>query len=440
MSDFIQLLHAKRDGHALSHSQVSQWINGVVNKELTDAQIGAFNMAVCYQGMTHEEQVAMTLAMRDSGSVMRWDGLDGPVLDKHSTGGIGDMVSLILAPILASCGAYLPMISGRGLGHTGGTLDKLESIPGFEVFPSIERLQAMVRKAGAVIVGQTDELAPADRRIYAIRDNTSTIASIPLIVGSILSKKLAEGLEGLVLDIKAGNGAFMRDLEEARTLARQLAEVSAGAGVSCSALLTDMNQPLAWSAGNALEVRESIEFLKGKRHPRLEAVTMALCSAAMMRTGMASSQDEAMKQLTYALDSGRAAERFAQMVAIQNGPTDLLDAPEKYLERAPVVRTLLADRSGFVQSMNTLEIGLVVMRLGGGRQKVEDTLDHRVGLADLVSVGDHIQKGSPLATIHAANEDDALRAMADLHQCFGLSDTQTPAMPLIYDQIDAAAG
>ena len=280
-----EVIHAKRDAVELSRGDIRAFIDGVTDGSVTDAQLGAFTMAVCRRGMSMAEQFELTLAMRDSGAVMAWPGLDGPVLDKHSTGGVGDMVSLILAPLVAACGGYVPMISGRGLGHTGGTLDKLESIPGFRTDLELDRFRAVVAEAGLAIIGQTGRLAPADRRTYATRDITSTIESVPLIVSSILSKKLAEGLDGLVLDVKTGNGAFMRRTAAAVELAGNIAAVAASAGLRCAAVLTDMNQPLAWSAGNGLEVREVLEFFEGRRHPRLEMVTLTLAAELLQLGG-----------------------------------------------------------------------------------------------------------------------------------------------------------
>jgi thymidine phosphorylase len=394
-------------------------------------------MAVCLNGMDMAEQVALTLAMRDSGQVLGWTGLDGPILDKHSTGGVGDMVSLILGPLLAACGAYVPMISGRGLGHTGGTLDKLESIPGFDVGPGLEQFRQVVKQVGISIIGQSSMLAPADGRLYATRDETATVASVPLIVSSILSKKLAEGLDGLVLDVKLGNGAFMNDLEPARQLATQLAQVACSAGVPCTALLTDMNQPLAWSAGNALEVRETLDFLSAeRRHPRLQAVVLALGRAALQLAGLDRSAEAAEERLAAALESGAALERFARMVALQGGPEDLLERVDEYLPSAPVRRPVLAGRSGYVDRIATREIGFAVVRLGGGRRRVEDKIDARVGLSGLCSIGDRLERDTPLAVIHAASEPEWERAAATLRAAVGIGEEIVQRQPIVYERID----
>lgn len=283
-----EAIRDKRDGKALPPETIERFVAGITDGSIGEGQVAAFAMAICLRGMSPAETVALTLAMRDSGRVLRWDDLPGPVVDKHSTGGIGDKVSLVLAPVLAACGAFVPMLSGRGLGHTGGTLDKLESIPGYDTRPDLAGLARTLREAGCAIVGQTDDLAPADRRLYAIRDVTATVESIPLITASILSKKLAAGLQCLVMDVKAGSGAFMAALDDARELARSLVEVARGAGLPCTALVTDMNQCLGRHAGNALEVVESLGLLRGEPgDPRLRAVTLALCGEALTLAGLA---------------------------------------------------------------------------------------------------------------------------------------------------------
>jgi len=392
-------------------------------------------MAVYFQGMSMQEQSLLTLAMRDSGRTLHWSGLDGPVLDKHSTGGVGDLVSLVVAPLLAACGAYIPMISGRGLGHTGGTLDKLESIPGFNVNPSQYTFNQTVRQAGLAITGQGSDLAPADGRIYAVRDVTATVDSIPLIVASILSKKLAEGLDGLVLDIKTGNGAFMRERNRARDLATNLNKVANMAGLPSCALITDMNQPLARSAGNALEVGEAIDFLKdGRRHPRLEDVILSLGSEMLILGDLAGDAKAARLMLNSVLDSGLAAEHFARMVAMQGGPADLLDSPEKYLAKAPVVRDLAAPVRGHIKFMDTRAIGSSIVSLGGGRRRAGDIIDHRVGLSGFCVVGDAVNRGDPLVTIHAADEMAWSLAARQIQEAIVVG-RKTDALPAVYELI-----
>lgn len=428
-----EFIKAKRDGEELPEDAIKQFVNGISMGKVSDAQIGAFAMAVYFQEMSMAEQTALTLAMRDSGHCLHWPDLNGPVLDKHSTGGVGDLVSLIMAPMLAACGAYIPMITGRGLGHTGGTLDKLESIPGFNTHLSEIEFDQIVRKTGLAMIGQGGDLAPADERMYAVRDVTATVDSKPLIVASILSKKLAEGLDGLVLDIKTGNGAFMRERNQARDLASNLIEVATLAGLPCCALITDMNQPLSRHAGNALEMMEAIEFMTGGyRQPRLEEVVLSLGCELLLISGLAKNQKSARLMLNRVIETGQAAERFAQMVSMQGGPADLIEHPEKYLASAPVVRALPAPRDGCVVFMDTREIGLVVVSLGGGRSIVEDTIDHRVGLSGFCLVGDMLNKGDPLVTIHAADETSWRVAAQALSEAIILG-RKTDALPAVYE-------
>ena len=436
MFEAHKIIDRKRRSLALDERAIKDFVSGVSDGIVTDAQLGAFTMAVRFQGMNQLEQTALTLAMRDSGSVLAWEGLNGPVLDKHSTGGVGDLVSLVLVPMLASCGGYVPMISGRGLGHTGGTLDKLESIPGFSVHMDLDQLRKLLRRSGMAMVGQSADLAPADGRLYAVRDVTATVESKPLIVASILSKKLAEGLDGLVLDVKTGNGATFAEYERSLDLAKNLCTTSNRAGTPCTALITDMNQPLAWSAGNALEVREAIDFLAGsKRHPRLLMVTLELCSELLLLGGLAADANDARKQLLDVLDNGGAAEKFAQMVANQGGPADLVSQPDKYFPTAPFVRAVTAREEGWVHSMNTRSIGMAVVRLGGGRIQVDDTIDHRVGLADLCSVGDHVDAKQSICTIHAANEQDWQQAAKRVIGAVDIQPRERTALPTIYQRL-----
>jgi thymidine phosphorylase len=428
-----EFIKAKRDGQELDAEAIRDFVNGITGGEVSDAQIGAFAMAVHFQKMSMAEQSALTLAMRDSGRCLQWPDLNGPVLDKHSTGGVGDLVSLVVAPMLAACGAYIPMISGRGLGHTGGTLDKLESIPDFNVNPSNDLFVETVRKTGLAFTGQVNDLVPADGRIYAVRDVTATVDSIPLIVASILSKKLAEGLDGLVLDIKTGNGAFMCERNLARDLAANLIDVAVAAGLPCRALITDMNQPLACNAGNTLEVIEAIEFLTGgHRQPRLEDVVLSLASEMLLLGGLAVKPKKARQQLARVLDSGLAAEHFSRMVSLQGGPHDLLDLPKKYLADAPYIRDLPASRDGCIEYMDTRAIGLSIVELGGGRRNAGDIIDHRVGLSNFCLVGESVNIGDPLLTIHAADEASWQVAASELEAAIvigRLKDT----LPAVYE-------
>ena len=431
-----EIVDQKRRGLALNDDDLRGFVTGVADGSVTDAQLGGFTMAVRFQGMNQREQTMLTLAMRDSGSVLSWKGLDGPVLDKHSTGGVGDWVSLALAPMVAACGAYIPMISGRGLGHTGGTLDKLESIPGFRVQMELGQLRDQVRRTGIAMIGQGPELTPADGRMYAVRDVTATVESIPLIVSSILSKKLAEGLDGLVLDVKTGNGAFIGGRREANVLAHNLCATASQAGVVCNALITDMNQPLGWTVGNALELNEAIDFLTGdRRNPRLEEVTLAIASELLLLGGLAADSEEARRRLRLTLDSGAAAERFEQNVAEQGGPADLLARRDSYFTAAPVIRPVSSPGTGWISAMDTRELGMTVLRLGGGRTHVDDTIDPRVGLSAMCSVGDRIERGQPLCIIHADNEQAWQDAERHLGRAINISSKACPALPAIYEAI-----
>lgn len=430
------LIQKKRDGLQLSRDEISSFIEGITSGCVTDAQIAAFTMATWFRGMSHDEQMALTLAMRDSGKVLTWRGLDGPVLDKHSTGGVGDMVSLILGPIVASCGAYVPMISGRGLGHTGGTLDKLESIPGFNVRPGIERFQQLVRDQHIAIIGQDKYLAGADRRIYAVRDVTATVSSTPLIISSILSKKLAEGLDALVMDIKYGSGAFTPDPVDALALAREICIVAREAGLPCNALVTDMDQPLAWSAGNALEILEAIRFLRGEaRHDRLLDVVRALSCELLKLGGLAENPADADKMVMNSLDSGRAAEQFSKMVDAQGGPSGLVDNPEAFLPKAPVIRPVFADDGGFITAIDTKVVGTAVVVLGGGRQAAEDSIDPAVGVSGLLGLGMKVDSRIPLAVIHAAHEGDWEQAAELLKSGFSIGPAPVEVLPVIHHRV-----
>ncbi len=435
------LILKKRDGLALSAAEIGAFVRGITSGEVSDAQIAAFAMATWFRDMDLAEREALTLAMRDSGEVLDWPELDGPVLDKHSTGGVGDLVSLLLGPIVASCGAYVPMISGRGLGHTGGTLDKLESIPGFDSRPGIERFQRIVRDHHIAIIGQTNRLAPADRRVYAVRDVTATVASTPLIISSILSKKLAEGLDGLVMDIKCGSGAFTPDRDDARQLARDISTVARAAGLPCNALVTDMDQPLAWSAGNALEVFEAVRFLKNEaRHERLSAVVIALSAELLLLGGLADDQAEAERMVLHALDSGRAAEQFAEMVAAQGGSPRLLEDAGEILPKTKLRALLPCPEGGYVSAIDTKKVGSAVIHLGGGRQGAGDAIDPSVGITGIASVGQKVEAGEPLAWIHASNHDDQRAALSLLQSAFTFSEKAPLSGPVIFDRIEGEPG
>jgi thymidine phosphorylase len=403
-----EIIRKKRDGGLLSADEIRFIVKGLTDGSVTEGQVAAFAMAVFFQGMEMQERVALTLAMRDSGRVLDWRDMPGPVLDKHSTGGVGDTVSLMLAPAVAACGGYVPMISGRGLGHTGGTLDKLESIPGYNAQPEERIFKDVTRKIGCAIIGQTSDLAPADKRFYGIRDVTATVESIPLITASILSKKLAAGLQGLVMDVKFGNGAFMPTFAKARALAQSLATVATDAGLPTTALLTDMNQPLSSCAGNAVEVAYAIDYLTGKkRESRMHEVTVALGAEMLLSGHLAKTLDEAKAKIEQGIQSGKAAEIFARMVAALGGPTDILERPEKHLASAPVMRPILPPNDGYVGAIDNRALGIAVVSLGGGRARAADAIDPSVGLTALVGLGQKMQRGEPLAFVHARSKDAA---------------------------------
>ena len=410
-----ELIAKKRDGGTLSADEIGFLVRGMTGGSVTDAQISAFAMAVYFQGMAMDERVALTLAMRDSGDVLEWSGLDGPVLDKHSTGGVGDNLSLMLAPIVAACGGYVPMISGRGLGHTGGTLDKMDSIPGYTTQPDNETFDKVTRACGCAIIGQTASLAPADKRFYGIRDVTATVESIDLITASILSKKLAAGLDGLVLDVKSGSGAFMPTHEQSEALAESLVSVANGAGTTTAALITDMNEVLGHAAGNAVEVATAVEFLTGKgpvkggQDPRVRDITLALCAQMLVLGGLAS-EEESLAKVAHALDSGAAAEKFAHMVRLLGGPADFVERYRDYLPIAPVEIDIPAPQAGTVSAMDTRQVGLAVVALGGGRTDPADSIDHAVGLTHIVDIGQSVEKGDPLARVLARDEATAQEA------------------------------
>jgi thymidine phosphorylase len=423
------LILKKRDGLELDPSEIESLVAGVCSGRVSDAQIAAFTMATWFRGMSLREQMALMFAMRDSGRVLRWPRLDGPVLDKHSTGGV---VSLVLGPVVAACGGYVPMISGHGLGHTGGTLDKLESIPGFDTALPIGRFQKLVRECGLAIVGQTSELVPADRRFYAVRDVTATVASTPLIVSSILSKKLAEGLDALVLDIKYGRGAFMASLDEARQLAEDISRVACMAGLPCNALVTNMDQPLASCAGNALEVQEAIRVLRGESpNERLLDVVLDLSAELLRLGGLAADAPEGRAAAGSAIESGRAAERFARMVRGQGGPAGLLESPAAHLPAAPLSRPVTAEASGFVTAIDTRAAGMIVVGLGGGRHRAEDAVDPAVGLSGLAVLGQNVEKGQTIGVVHAANEAEWERAAGALRRAYRIGEDPPGAEPVV---------
>ncbi|MEE9314552.1 MAG: thymidine phosphorylase [Rhizobiaceae bacterium] len=434
-----EIIRKKRDGVQLSNDEIADFVAGITDGSITEGQISAFAMATFFKGMNREEAVALTLGMRDSGTVLDWSELSGPVLDKHSTGGVGDNVSLMLAPAVAACGGFVPMISGRGLGHTGGTLDKLDTIPGYTSQPDNALFRKVTKEVGCAIIGQTGNLAPADKRFYGIRDVTATVESVPLITASILSKKLAAGLDGLVLDVKCGNGAFMDDLEKARELATSLVAVANGAGLPTTALLTDMNMPLACAAGNAVEVQNAIDFLTGRHvDTRLWDVTVALGAEMLVSGGLATSVEDGHAKMEEAFSSGAAATKFAQMVVALGGPADLMEKPEVHLPNAPIVRPIFAENEGSVIAVDTRAVGVAVVALGGGRVRAADSVDPVVGFTELAMVGDFMDKEQPLGFIHARDEAQADAATRSLRAAYQLGEARAVVdKPTMIERISA---
>jgi thymidine phosphorylase len=426
-----EIIRKKRDGAPLTRDEVREFISGLTKGSISEGQVAAFAMAVFFKGMSAEEAVGLTLAMRDSGTVLHWD-MPGPVVDKHSTGGIGDNISLMLAPMLAACGCYVPMISGRGLGHTGGTLDKLDSIPGCTTQPDLALFRKVVGEAGCAIIGQTADLAPADKRLYGIRDVTATVESVPLITASILSKKLAAGLQHLVMDVKTGSGAFMAKHEDAVTLAKSLVSVANGAGLKTTALITDMDEPLASAAGNALEVLHAVEFLKGRLiNKRVEAITLALGAELLLSAGIAPTLEIGTKQLAATITSGLAAEHFAKMTALLGGPKDFMERPAHYMKAAKIVRPVYAGDEGAVCKIETRQLGLAVIELGGGRLRADDKIDHAVGLSNLLGKNFRADMNTPLCMVHAQDEGSFNRAAEIVKAAYTIGDVVKETPPVI---------
>ena len=436
-----ELIRKKRDGLILSDPEIGFLVKGISDNSLSDAQLGAFAMAVYQCGMTMDERVSLTTHMMNSGDTLQWQdlNLDGPVVDKHSTGGVGDKISLILAPIVAACGGYVPMISGRGLGHTGGTLDKLESIPGYNGTPDNNKFRLLVKEVGCAIIGQTAKLAPADQRFYATRDVTATVESIDLITASILSKKLASGLDALVMDIKTGNGAFAANYEMAKELAQSIADVSGSAGGPTNCLITDMSQVLGHSVGNATEVSECINFLvePDNANQRLMELTLELASHMLLLSGIESDLVSAKTKSQEALSSGKAASIFEQMIHSLGGPIDLMENANQYLTPMPIISPIVSTSSGYVSEMNAREIGLSMIHLKAGRTKSIDSIDHGVGLSNIVSIGQWVDKGEPLVLAHVRNKDQINYLEGILPSIFTLSE-KSPSIPnLIYETISS---
>ncbi len=431
---FTDIIRKKRDGGELSAEEITFFVAGLADDSIPKEQVAALAMAVCLNSMSAEEAGRLTLDMAASGTMLQWQdqNLDGPVVDKHSTGGVGDKVSFLLAPIAAACGCYVPMISGRGLGHTGGTTDKIESIPGYNATPDFEIFRKVVKSAGCAIIGQTAGLAPADRRFYAIRDVTATVESVPLITASILSKKIAAGLDSLVMDVKVGSGAFMASAQRAEELARSIIATAAKANLNTHAIITDMNECLGLTAGNALEIAESMEYLKNNhRERRLDEVVMALCAEMLVATGMEHDRDAARAKADAAVTSGKAAERFAKMVRALGGPADFVENYARHLPQAAFVVPVFAKDSGYLAEEDALLVGNAIIELGGGRRAMGDKLDLSVGLTEKASIGTWVDKERPLAIIHASSAESAEVAATMLRQACRVADKQPVERPVV---------
>ncbi len=428
----VDFLRTVRDGKAVAACDLTEFVQGISKGEIPDYQATAFLMAVFLKGLSDELTVALTLAMRDSGQVVNLANVPGIKVDKHSTGGVGDKISLPLAPLVAACGVPVPMISGRGLGHTGGTLDKLESIPGFRVDLPTDRFKSMVRELGCSLIGQTGDVAPADKKLYALRDVTATVESIPLITASILSKKLAEGIDALVLDVKVGRGAFMKTERDARRLAESLVRVGTGAGLRVRAVLTRMDEPLGRMIGNALEVRESIDILMGKGPADTTELTFALGAEMLQLGGKAVTPTEARQKLQEAVQSGAGATKFEEIIAAQHGDPRVVREPDR-LPTAQSQTPVLSPKTGVIKTIDSFALGLAAMRLGAGRSKAEDKIDPAVGIEILHHVGDAVHKGDPLAIIHHNGPAN----LEDVQSTFAFSSKPVTPGPLVIDKIGA---
>ena len=435
-----EIIRSKRDNGQLSQPEIQFFVDGLVSGNFNDAQVGSMAMAIFQQGMSTEEITTLTMAMMRSGDELSWSGqfkLDGPIVDKHSTGGVGDKVSFMLAAIVAACGAYVPMVSGRGLGHTGGTSDKLESIAGFNVQPSTDDFQRIVKELGFAIISQTDNIAPADKRLYGIRDVTATVESIPLITASILSKKLSAGLDALVMDIKVGNGAMMTDLNQANALAKSIVNVANHAGVKTQAIITDMNQVLGSTAGNALEIFETIQYLTGEqREPRLHQIVIALANAMLVNSKIAKDNNEAKQMAEHALSSGKAAQIFAKMIAALGGDANLLEKPWQFMEKAQLVTDIVAPEHGYITAMQTRDIGMSIVSMGGGRLANGQAIDHSVGFDKILPVGTVVNKGDVIARVHTRDADMAATASKQFTDAVTISAEATEGNPVIYHSVE----
>ena len=432
-----EIIRKKRDKKNLSTKEISLFVNGLTDGSFSDPQIAAMSMAIFSNGMSREETVDLTEAMTTSGDTINWTDIvdDDLVCDKHSTGGVGDKTSIILAPILAACGLFVPMISGRGLGHTGGTLDKFDSIKGYNTQPDLDTFKNVVKDIGCAIIGQTENLAPADKKLYSIRDIVGTVESLPLITSSILSKKIASGLKTLILDVKVGNGSFNSTLEIARDLSHSLVQVAQGAGLQCEAILTDMNQVLGKSAGHTLEMLECIKFLINKeKDPRLEKITYELTASILMMSQKLS-KEEAIEKINTVVSNGLAAEKFEKMVNALGGPSDILSSYDKYLQNNSFKKEIFSKKNGWVKDIKTRDLGLILIELGGGRKQITDKINYNVGYDNVINVGNKINATQSLLTIYTNSKNDYENVREKIEECFVISDTQVNELPETYEVI-----
>jgi pyrimidine-nucleoside phosphorylase/thymidine phosphorylase len=427
----VDVIQKKRDGHELTREEIAGFIDGYTRGSIPDYQASALAMAVFFKGMTPAETVALTESMMRTGEVLDLSELPGPKVDKHSTGGVGDKTSMVLAPLAAACGLYVPMISGRGLGHTGGTLDKLESIPGFRVGLSLDEFRAVLRKSHLGLIGQTPEIAPADRKLYALRDVTSTVESRPLIAASIMSKKMAEGIDALVLDVKTGDGAFMVKEEDSRALAEAMLAIGKGMGKKVVALITDMEQPLGRTVGNALEIVECIETLQGKGPEDLETLSVELAAWMLSLAGAPASLDAARARVREALSSGAGLKKFQEIIGLQGGDPRVCDDVSR-LPRAAETVELRAESAGRVTGIACRAVGTAAMLLGAGRETVDSTIDPGVGLVLRKKVGDTVSAGEPLATVHVSDRRRLDEALAMLRRALRIGPEAPPPRPLVH--------
>ncbi len=425
----------KRDGQELISAEIEAFVRGATDGTWADYQLSAMLMAIYLNGMTAVEVTAYTKAMMNSGVVADLANVAGIKVDKHSTGGVGDKVSLPLAAMVAACGVPVPMISGRGLGHSGGTLDKLEAIPGFNVNLSLEEYGAQVERVGCALIGQTKDLAPADKKLYALRDVTATVECVPLICGSIMSKKLAEGIDGLVLDVKFGRGAFMKEIEDARELAEAMVDIGRAMGKGVVALITAMDQPLGRTVGNGVEVAESIVCLRGAGPTDLMEIVYALGAEMLMLGGAAPNATEARAKLEGVIADGSALAKFGEIVAAQGGDRNVIDDPAKVLPKAQQLVPLLAARSGIVQDVDAMGVAMAALRLGAGRTRAEDAVDHAVGITGLVKMGESVEAGQSLAVVHANDDDSWAAAEVLIRDAITIGDEAVEVPPLVVDRI-----